>query len=174
MINKANSSFFSDRKLKVNSAFTHHVSGANLTLITISCIWHSRASRNNPAFNRFDIFSLVYSLKWLSSEVHLPIVLISRREYRSMTVCSMNLADYKNKYTKMNYWRNVADKFDMSLEDAEKKSRTFAFFFCSQRSHRSYGNRLIVEIVGIARITELIFRDSGDPSDPSDYMETGL
>ena len=36
---------------------------------------------------------------------------------------------YKNKYTKMNCWRNVADKFDMSPEDAEKKSRTFAFFF---------------------------------------------
>ena len=91
-----------------------------------------------------------------------------------MTVCSMNLADYKNKYTKMNYWRNVAGKFDMSLEDAEKKVKDICLFFCSQRSHRSYGNRLIVEIVGIARITELIFRDSGDPSDPSDYMETGL
>ena len=51
------------------------------------------------------------------------------------------------KYTKMNCWRNVtlADKFDMSPEDAEKESRTFTFF--SQRSQRSYGNRLIVEIV---------------------------
>ena len=39
----------SDRKLKVNPVFTHHVSGANLTLVTISCIWHSRASRNNMA-----------------------------------------------------------------------------------------------------------------------------
>ena len=36
---------------------------------------------------------------------------------------------YKNKYTKMNCWRYVAHiKFDMSPEDAEKKSRTFAFF----------------------------------------------
>ena len=36
--------------------FTHRVSGANSTLVTISCIWHSRASRNNPAFDRFDFF----------------------------------------------------------------------------------------------------------------------
>ena len=37
---------------------------------------------------------------------------------------------YTNKYiyTKMNCWRNVTDKFDMSPEDAEKKSRTFTFF----------------------------------------------
>ena len=91
--------------------------------------------------------SLVYSLKWLSSEVHLPILLISRREYRSMTVCAMNLAKI---------YRNVADKFDMSPEDAEKKSRTFAFF--SQWSQQSYGNRLIVEILGIARIAKPIFQ----------------
>ena len=85
----------SDRKLRVNPVFTHRVSGANLTLVTISCSCHSRASRNYPAFDRFDIliFSLVYSLKWLSSEVHLPILLISRREYRSTTVCAMNLAE---------------------------------------------------------------------------------
>ena len=36
-----------------------------------------------------------------------------------MTVYAMNLAKI---------YRNVADKLDMSPEDAEKKSRTFAFF----------------------------------------------
>ena len=59
--------------------------------------------------------------------------------------CAMNLAKIYTrilKYIKINCWRNVvlADKFDMSPEDAEKKSRTFAFFF-SQRLQRSYGNR---------------------------------
>ena len=29
--------------------------------------------------------------------------------------------NYKNKYTKMNCWRKIADKFDMSPEEAEKK-----------------------------------------------------
>ena len=64
---------------------------------------------------------------------------------------------YKNKYTKMNCWRNVADKFDTSPEDAEKIVKGIHLFF-SQRSQRSYGNRLIVEIIGIARIAELIFQ----------------
>ena len=67
-----------------------------------------------------------------------------------ITVCAINLAKvyirisipYTKIIVKMNCWRNVADKFDMSTEDAEKKSRTFAFF--SQRSQRSYGNGLIV------------------------------
>ena len=50
-----------------------------------------------------------------------------------MTVCAMNLAKIYTRtniptITKMNCWRNVADKFDMSPEDAEKRSRTFAFF----------------------------------------------
>ena len=38
---------------------------------------------------------------------------------------------YKNKYTKMNCWRNVAlaDKFDMSPEDAEKKVKDIRLFF---------------------------------------------
>ena len=92
-------------------------------------------------------FSLVYSLKWLSSEVHLPILLISRREYRSTTVCATNLAKIYTrilKYTKMNCCRNAADKFDRSSED-EKKSKTFAVFFSAIQ--RSYGNQLIVEIV---------------------------
>ena len=53
---------------------------------------------------------------------------------------------YKNKYTKMNCWRNVADKFDMRPEDAEKKVKDIRLF-CSQWSQWSYGNRLIVEIV---------------------------
>ena len=45
----------------------------------------------------------------------------------------------------MNCCRNVADKFDRSPEDDEKKSRTFAVFFSAIQ--RSYGNQLIVEIV---------------------------
>ena len=55
----------------------------------------------------------------------------------------------------MNCWKNVADKFNMSPEDAEKNQGHSPFF-----SQQSYGNRMIV-----------FFRDSGDPSD---YMETGL
>ena len=73
-------------------------------------------------------FSLVHSL----SEVHLPILLISRREYRSTDDCLCNEFSkdlYKNKYTKMNCWRNVADKFDMSPEDAEKKVKDIRLFF---------------------------------------------
>ena len=35
---------------------------------------------------------------------------------------------YKIKYTKMNCWRNVADKFDMSPEDAEKSQGHSPFF----------------------------------------------
>ena len=57
----------------------------------------------------------------------------------------------------MNCWRNVADKFDTSPEDAEKIVKGIHLFF-SQRSQRSYGNRLIFEIIGIARIAELIFQ----------------
>ena len=63
-----------------------------------------------------------------------------------MTVCATNLAKIYTrvlKYTKMNCWRNVADKFDRSPEDAEKKSQRHLPFF----SQRSYGNQLIVEIV---------------------------
>ena len=72
-------------------------------------------------------------------------------------LCNEFSKDYKNKYTKytkMNCWswRNAVDK--ISPEDA-KKSQEHSLFFCSQRSQRSYGNRLIVEIVGIARIAEL-------------------
>ena len=37
----------------------------------------------------------------------------------------------KNKYTKMNCWRNVADKSDMRPEDAEKKVKDIRLF-CSQ------------------------------------------
>ena len=49
-----------------------------------------KASRDYPAFDGLIFFSLVYSLKWLSSEVHLPILLISRREYRSTDDCLCN------------------------------------------------------------------------------------
>ena len=45
---------------------------------------------------------------------------------------------YKNKYAKMNCWRNVAqaDKFEMSSEDAEKKSQGHSPFFLSD--HRDH------------------------------------
>ena len=46
---------------------------------------------------------------------------------------------YKNNYTKMNCWRNIAGKFDMSPEDAEKKSRTFAFFLSDHSDHMETG-----------------------------------
>ena len=65
-----------------------------------------------------------------------------------MTVCATNLAKIYTRilhYTKMNCCRNVADKFDRSPEDAEKSQGHSPFF--SQRSQRSYGNQLIVEIV---------------------------
>ena len=52
---------------------------------------------------------------------------------------------YKNNYTKMNCWRNVVDKFDISPEYTEKKSQGHSPFF-SLRSQRSYGSRLIVGI----------------------------
>ena len=68
-----------DRKLKVNPVFTHRVSGANYFIpvgirVLLEIIQHSTG---------LIFFALVYSLKWFSSEVHLPILLISRREYRS-------------------------------------------------------------------------------------------
>ena len=53
-----------------------------------------------------------------------------------MTVCAGNEFSkdlYKNKYTKMNCCRNVADKFNRSPEDAEKKVKDIRLFF-SQRS----------------------------------------
>ena len=125
----------SDRKLKVNSVFTHHFSGANLTLVTIHAFCILVLLEIFKHSTGLIFFSLVYSLKWLSREVSLPLLLISRREYRSMTVCAMNLAKITRiTDTKMNCWRswrNVVDKFDMSPEDAKKKSRTFAFFLFS-------------------------------------------
>ena len=122
----------SDRKLKVNSVFTHHFSGANLTLVTIHAFCILVLLEIFKHSTGLIFFSLVYSLKWLSSEVSLPLLLISRREYRSMTVCAMNLAKITRiTDTKMNCWRNVVDKFDMSPEDAKKKSRTFAVFLFS-------------------------------------------
>ena len=91
-------------------------------------------------------FSLVYSLKWLSSEVHLAILLISRREYRSTDDCLIiRLSNefskdlYKNKYTEMNCWRNVADKFHMSPEDAEKKVKDIRLFFSNHSDHMESG-----------------------------------
>ena len=41
---------------------------------------------------------------------------------------------YKNKYTKMNCRRNVADKFDVSPEDAEKKVKDIRHFLLSDHS----------------------------------------
>ena len=48
-----------------------------------------------------------------------------------MTVCAMKFSKdlYKNKYTKMNCWRNAADKFDMSPEDAKRKVKDIRLFF---------------------------------------------
>ena len=50
-----------------------------------------------------------------------------------MIVCAMNLAKIYTRtniptITKMNCWRNVADKFDMSPEDAEKKVKDIRLF----------------------------------------------
>ena len=61
-------------------------------------------------------FSLVYSFKWLSREVNLPILLIQKHD----CLCNELSKHYSNECTKMNCWINVADKFDMSPEDAEK------------------------------------------------------
>ena len=44
-------------------------------------------------------------------------------------LCNESSKDYKNKYTMMNCWRNVADKFDMSPERVLKKSRGHSPFF---------------------------------------------
>ena len=35
---------------------------------------------------------------------------------------------YKNKYTKKNFWRNIADEFDMSPEGAERSQGYSPFF----------------------------------------------
>ena len=60
-------------------------------------------------------FSLVYSLKWLSSEVHLPIPAdFTEGILKYDCLCNEFSKDYKNKYTRMNCWTNVADKFDMT------------------------------------------------------------
>ena len=76
-------------------------------------------------------FSFVYSLKWFSSEVHLPILLIQKYD----CLCNEFSKDlYKNKYTKMNCRRNVADKFDVSPEDAEKKVKDIRLFLLSDHS----------------------------------------
>ena len=57
-----------------------------------------------------------------------------------MTVCAMSLAKIYTrilKYTKMNCWRNVADKFDRSPEDAEKKGQGHLPFFLSDHMETS-------------------------------------
>ena len=46
---------------------------------------------------------------------------------------------YKNKYTEMNCWRNVADKFHMSPEDAEKKVKDIRLFFSNHSDHMESG-----------------------------------
>ena len=48
-----------------------------------------------------------------------------------MTVCAINLAKIYTRisiYTKMNCWRNITDKFDMSPEDAEESQGHSPFF----------------------------------------------
>ena len=49
----------------------------------------------------------------------------------TMFLITMNLAnkDCKNKCTKMNCWRKLANKFDMSPEDADKKFQEHSPFF---------------------------------------------
>ena len=76
--------------------------------------------------------------------------------------------DYKNKYTKMKYWswRNVIDKFDMSPEDAKKVKNIRYFSALSDHSDHME--------TGLSLGSPGFFSDSGDPSDLSDYMETGL
>ena len=88
-------------------------------------------------------------------------------------MCNEFSKDYTRilKYTKMNCRRNVADKFDMSPEDSEKKVKDIRPFFLSDHSDHME-NRLIVEIVrGSQGSLNQFFSDSGDPSD---YMEPGL
>ena len=80
---------------------------------------------------------------------------------------------YKNKYTKMNCWRNVADKFGMSPEDAEKKVKDICLFFLSDHGDHMETSRSLRSLGSPASLNQF-FSDSGDPSDPSDYMETGL
>ena len=63
----------SQRSKLTRCEFTHLMTFGILVLLEI--IQHSTG---------LIFFSLVYSLKWLSNEVHLPILLISWREYRSI------------------------------------------------------------------------------------------
>ena len=110
-------------------------------------------------------FSLIYSLKWLSSDFTEGI-----QKYDCM--CNEFSKDYTRilKYTKMNCRRNVADKFDMSPEDSEKKVKDIRLFFSAitaiiwkpvDRWNRS----------GSQGSLNQFFSDSGDPSD---YMEPDL
>ena len=72
----------------------------------------------------------------------------------------------------MNCWRKIADKFDMSPEEAEKKFKNIrttygrSFFLGDHSDH--------MEITQSLGSLNKFFSDPGDPSDPSDYMETGL
>ena len=60
----------------------------------------------------------------------------SRREYRSMTVCATEFSKdlCKNNYTKMNCWKNVADKLYMSPEDTEKQVKDIRLCFLNDHS----------------------------------------
>ena len=86
----------------------------------------------------------------------------------------------------MNCWRKIADKFDMSPEEAEKKFKnirtaygqylkkvkafsTLFFFLGDHSDHKE-----ITQSLGSPGSLNKFFSDPGDPSDPSDYMETGL
>ena len=81
-----------------------------------------------------------------------------------MTVCAMNLSKdlYKNKYTKINCWRNLADKFDMSPEDAVKRRGHLPFFSNDHSDHMESGSSL--RSLGSPGLLNQFFSDSGDPS----------
>ena len=72
------------------------------------------ASQNNPAFDRFDIFlvSLLFKMAFeRSSSADTADFKEGILKYDCL--CNEFSKDYNNKYTKMNCWKNVADKFDM-------------------------------------------------------------
>ena len=99
-------------------------------------------------------FLVVYSLERLWSKVHLPMLLISQRKHRlimNVQITNSTNKDYKNKCTKMNCCRKLADyKFDLSPENAEKKFKNIPLFSLSAitaqifqrfwQSQQLYGN----------------------------------
>ena len=96
--------------------------------------WHSRASRNYPAFDRFDIFlvSLWFEMAFeRSSSADTADFTEGIQKYDCL--CNEFSKDfYKNSYTKMNCWRSVADKFDICRDSLRSGcSPTRLHFFLS-------------------------------------------